>query len=132
MAIFKSAEHLYSVMQVVFERVMANPTNIEAFTRSNLVVRMRTEDPDAELLLDGRQPPLEVFYGHRPGRANLEVTLPADLLHSIWLGEESASQAFFSGRVQTKGNFMKAMQLIDLFRECERVYPQIAAAQQLG
>ncbi len=132
MAIFKSAEHLYSVMQEVFDRVIANPTNIETFTRSNLVVRMRTKDPDAELLLDGRQPPLEVFYGPRPGRANLEVTLPADLLHGIWLGEESASQAFFSGRVQTKGNFMKAMQLIDLFRECERVYPRIAAAQQLG
>jgi hypothetical protein len=132
MAIFKSAEHLYSVMQAVFERVMANPTHIEAFTRSNLVVRMRTLEPDGELLLDGRQPPLEVFYGPRPGRANLEVTLSADLLHAIWLGEESASQAFFSGRVQTKGNFMKAMQLIDLFRECERVYPQIAAAQQLG
>ena len=49
--------------------------------------------------------------------------MPADLLHSIWMGEESSSQAFFSGQIKTKGNFMKAMQLVDLFRECERVYP---------
>lgn len=132
MAVFHSAEHLYSVLNLVFERVAANPADIEPFTHSNLVIRMRTTSPEAEVLLDGRQPPLEVFFGPRPGKANLEISLPGDLLHSIWLGQESASQAFFSGRVQTRGNFMKAMPLIDLFRECEKVYPQIAAEQQLG
>lgn len=132
MAVFQSAEHLYSILQLVFERVSANPANIETFTQSNLVIRMRTTLPETEVLLDGRQPPLEVFLGPRPGKANLEITLPGDLLHNIWSGQESASRAFFSGRVQTKGNFMKAMQLIDLFRECEKVYPQIAAEQQLG
>ena len=118
-------------MQLVFDRVRAEPKYIESFTHSNLVIRIRTTAPDAEILLDGRQPPLEVFYGPRPGKANLEVTVAADLLHAIWMGTESASQAFFNGRVKTKGNFMKAMQLIDLFRECERVYPEIALAQQL-
>lgn len=131
MAIFHSVEHFYSTMQLVFDQVSADPKNIEAFTHSNLVIRIITTAPNAEILLDGRQPPLEVFYGPRPGKANLEVTLAADLLHAIWMGAESASQAFFSGRVKTKGNFMKAMQLIDLFRECERVYPEIALAQQL-
>ncbi len=119
-------------MALVFDRLSASPKNIEAFTRSNLVIRIITTAPDAEILLDGRQPPLEVFYGPRPGRANLEVTLPADLLHVVWMGTESASEAFFSGRVKTKGNFMKAMQLMDLFRECEQVYPEIAAAQNLA
>ncbi len=127
MAIFQSPEQFYSIMHMVFERVSANPEHIEPFTRSNLVIRINTTTPEAEILLDGRQPPLEVFYGPRPGKANLEIALPADLLHQIWLGEESASQAFFSGQVKTKGNFLKAMPLIELFRECERVYPTIAA-----
>jgi hypothetical protein len=131
MAIFHSAEHLYSILGLVFDRVSATPEQIEPFTRSNLVIRIRTVQPEAEILLDGRQPPLEVFYGERPGRANLEINLPADLLHAIWMGEERASSAFFSGRVKTKGNFTKAVQMIDLFRECERVYPQIAAEQNL-
>ncbi len=131
MAIFHSAEHFYSIMQLVFEHISAHSSQVAAFTQSNLVIRITTTAPDAEILLDGRQPPLEVFYGPRPGKANLEITLPADLLHAIWIGAESASQAFFSGRVKTKGNFMKAMPLIDLFRECERVYPEIAATQKL-
>ena len=131
MAIFQSAQQLYTVLQEVFDAVVANPVNITAFTHSNLVIRMRTENPAAELLLDGRQPPLEVFYGERPGKANIEITLLADLLHAIWLDQASASEAFFSGKIKTKGNLLKAMQLIELFRECERVYPAIATAHGL-
>lgn len=127
MAIFQSDQQLYAVLQDVFVAVAANPENITAFTHSNLVIRMKTEDPAAEVLLDGRQPPLEVFYGERPGKANIEITMPADLLHAIWSDQVSASESFFSGKIKTKGNLLKAMQLIDLFRECERVYPAIAS-----
>lgn len=131
MAVFYSDEHLYSVLQEVFARVRSNPGQIASFTHSNLVVRMRTSEPEAEVLLDGRQPPLEVFFGPRPGKANLEIKLPADLLHAIWMSNERASSAFFSGQIQTKGNFMKATQLMELFRACEKVYPAIASEQKL-
>jgi putative sterol carrier protein len=131
MAIFQSDQQLYDVLHGVFEAVTATPANIESFTQSNLVIRMQTQNPEAEVLLDGRQPPLEVFYGPRPGKANLEVVMEADLLHAIWTGAQSASEAFFSGRIRTKGNLLKAMQLLDLFRECEAVYPAIAAQHGL-
>lgn len=131
MAIFQSAQQLYHVLQEVFVAVAANPAHIDSFTHSNLVIRMKIEDPAAEVLLDGRQPPLEVFYGARPGQANLEIVLPADLLHAIWLDQASASEAFFSGKIKTKGNLLKAMQLLDVFRACESVYPAIASAYGL-
>ena len=131
MTIFQSDQQLYAVLQSVFDAVAANPEQIAPFTRSNLVIRMQTQEPEAEVLLDGRQPPLEVFYGPSPGKANLEVILQADLLHYIWLGTQSASEAFFGGRIKTKGNLMKAMQLLDLFRACEAVYPAVAAQHGL-
>lgn len=128
MAVFQSDQQLYNVLQAVFAAVATNPENIAPFTQSNLVIRMKTEAPAVEVLLDGRQPPLEVFYGERPGKANIEITMPADLLHAIWSDQESASAAFFSGKIKTKGNLLKAMSLLDLFRECERVYPAVARA----
>ncbi len=130
MAVYDSTEQFYAVMKDVFDQVMQHPDHIESFTRSNLVIRMNTSDPDAEILLDGRQPPLEVFFGERPGRANLEISLEADLLHAMWLGVESTQQAFLTGRIRTRGNLLKAMQLVQLFAEAERVYP--AVAQQYG
>lgn len=131
LAVFRDAEQLYTVLQGVFTALVERGADIEAFTHSNLVVRMTFSAPDAEILLDGRQPPLEVFYGTRPGQANLEFAMPADLLHAIWLGRESTSQAFFSGRIRTRGNLLAASRLLDLFRQCEQVYPEVAAAHGL-
>jgi hypothetical protein len=126
MAVFANDEQFYRVMQEVFDFVLHHPQHIESFTRSNLVIRMRTTEPEAEILLDGRQPPLQVFFGSTPGLANLEVAMPADLLHDMWLGRESTHKAFFTGRIRTTGNLLKAMQLGEIFQEAERIYPTVA------
>lgn len=125
-AVYRDAEHFYAVMGEVFDAVRAIPANVESIARSNLVIRIRTTAPKAEILVDGRQPPLEVFFGKRPGLANIEIELPADLLHRIWLGQESTRESFFSGRIKTRGNMIKMLKLTELFYECERVYPPIA------
>ena len=132
MQVFQTAEQLYKVLNDLFKQVSENPKNIETFTRSNLVIRLRTSEPEAELLLDGRQPPLEVFFGPRPGAANLEISLPATLLHRMWTGIESSSNAFFSGKVKVKGNMLKAIQLFELFEEAERLYPQVAQSHGIA
>ena len=126
MAIYANAEQFYAVMKEVFDFVVQHPQHIDSFTRSNLVIRMRTTQPEAEILLDGRQPPLQVFFGPTPGLANLEISLSADLLHAMWLGQESTHKAFFTGRIRTNGNLLKAMQLGDVFQEAERIYPTVA------
>ncbi len=126
MAVFADADQFYAVMEEVFDFVVQHPQHIDSFTRSNLVIRMRTTQPEAEILLDGRQPPLQVFFGPTPGLANLEISLSADLLHAMWLGEESTHKAFFTGRIRTSGNLLKAMQLGDVFQEAERIYPTVA------
>jgi len=132
MAVFRDEQQFYAVMKDVFDYIAAHPQHIESFTRSNLVIRMRTTNPEAEVLLDGRQPPLQVFFGPRPGLANLEVSMPADLLHEIWLGVESTHRAFYTGRIRTTGNLLKAMQLGEVFQEAERIYPVIAQRHGIG
>lgn len=126
MAVFRSDKHFYTVMKDVFEAVTEEPKNVAGITRSNLVIRIKTHGPQAELLVDGRQPPLEVFYGPRPGKANLEIALEADLLHNIWLGKQSTRESFFGGKIRTQGSMLKLMTLTELFYECERVYPRVA------
>lgn len=125
-SVYRDAEHFYAVMREVFDAVRAIPANVESIARSNLVIRIRTTAPAGEILVDGRQPPLEVFYGPRPGLANIEIEVSADLLHRIWLGKESTRESFFNGRIKTRGNMLKMLKLTELFFECERVYPEIA------
>ncbi len=122
MSIYVDAEQLYTVLRRVFDKVKERPGAIETFTSSNLVIRLRLTDPDAEVLLDGRQPPLEIFFGARPGKADLELTMTADLLHEVWSGQRKLKDAFFGGQIQSSGNIFLAMKLTDLFREAERAY----------
>lgn len=122
MPVYTDADQLYRVLRRVFEKVKERPGAIESFTSSNLVIRLRLTDPDAEVLLDGRQPPLEVFFGARPGKADLELTMTADLLHEVWCGQRKLKDAFFGGQIQSSGNIFLAMNLTDLFREAERAY----------
>lgn len=119
---FESSEQLYQRLQMVFDALLIRPGCTDSYSRSNLVVRMRLTNPAAEVLLDGRQPPLEIFYGERPGRADLEVAMDADLLHAIWSGEEKLTSALFRGRVQTVGNLMRATAFVDLFHACQDMY----------
>ncbi len=127
MPVYATADEFYVVLKEVFARVNEKPEHIETFTSSNLVIRMRFSGPEAEILLDGRQPPLEVFFGPRPGNADLEMVMAADLLHRIWLGQAKLKEAFFGGQIQTKGNILRAMKLTDLFREAETAYPLVLA-----
>jgi len=127
MPVYATADELYIVLKQVFAKVNEKPEHIKTFTSSNLVIRMRFSGPEAEVLLDGRQPPLEVFFGPRPGSADLELAMPADLLHQIWLGEAKLREAFFGGQIQTKGNILRALKLTDLFQEAEIAYPLVLA-----
>ena len=127
MPVYTDAEQLYAVLRRVFDTVKERPDAIESFTKSNLVIRLRLTEPTAEVLLDGRQPPLEVFFGARPGKADLDLVMPADLLHEIWSGQRKLRDVFFGGQIQTSGNVFRAMKLADLFREAERVYSEIQA-----
>jgi putative sterol carrier protein len=125
--VFSDADHFYEVMRDVFEMVKREPEKLESITSSNLVLRINTLEPTAEILIDGRQPPLEVFFGERPGAANIEIEIAADLLHKMWLGKVSTRESFFSGKIKTRGNMLKMMRLTELFYECEKAYPAIVA-----
>ena len=124
MPVYTNAEQLYTILRRVFEIVQERQDAIETFTSSNLVIRLRLTDPDAEVLLDGRQPPLEIFFGERPGKADLELAMAADILHEVWTGQRKLKDAFFGGQIQSSGNIFLATKLTDLFREAERVYTE--------
>ena len=123
MPFYQSAEQFYDVIRELFTRVMSSQAATDQLAKSNLVIRINTHAPDAQILIDGRGHPVEVLFGETLGGADLELTLDADLLHEIWLSETKLRDAFFSGKIATKGYVFKAIQLTDLFREAERLYP---------
>ena len=76
MPVFADQEQFYAVMQEVFDFIVRHPQHIETFTRSNLVIRMRTTQPDAETCWTGANRRCKSFWPYA-GLANLEVSLTA-------------------------------------------------------
>lgn len=132
MPVYATADEFYRVMKALLERLAADPTAVEQFQRSRMAIRFRCTESEAELLLDGRQGPVEVYVGPQPEPrpVDLELLLPADLLHDIWLGRVRLRDAFRDGRLQTRGNVFRALQLAGLFRRAEALYPLIL--EELG
>lgn len=120
---YSTEQVLYELLESLFTRLQRQPQLHEAFVHSNLVVRVRFRNPKAEVLLDGRQPPLGVFYGPSPGAANFEMCMEADKLHHILLKEEELTSALFDGSIQVKGNILKAQPFIELIQNCQQIYP---------
>lgn len=129
-SVYADSDAFYVAMRALFERLAADPAATAQFQRARMAIRIRSTDPQAEIYLDSRNNPVRVEFGPYAGNADLELTLPADLLHQIWLGEVRLRDAFFSGQIHTTGNVFRAMSLGDLFRQAEALYPSVL--QSLG
>ena len=125
MAVFATADDFYAVMQVIFDRLIADPTATKDFQSRKMIVRIKGTDPEVELLLNGKTTPIQASIGPQPGKADLELLISVDLLHGILTDQESLRAAFMDGRMKVTGNVFRAMQLADLFRKIEAIYPQV-------
>lgn len=132
MPVFQNADEFYAVMGELSKQLTADPQVVAQFERSKMVLRFRCFDPDAELVLDGRHNPAKAYFGPDgfEGRVDLEIALKTDLLHDMWLGKIRVRDAFMNGQIKTSGNIFKALQLADLFRRAEALYPNVL--QEMG
>ena len=129
MAVFATSDDFYAVMQVIFDRLIADPGATKDFQSRKMIVRIKGTDPDVEIWLNGKTNPIQASIGPQPGRADLDLLLAVDLLHRILTDQESLRAAFMDGRLRVSGNVFRAMQLADLFRKIEAIYPQVMQEQ---
>ena len=129
MAVFASSDDFYAVMQVIFDRSIADPAATKYFQSRKMIVRIKGTDPEVELLLNGKTNPIQASMGPQPGKADLGLLISVDLLHRILTDPESLRASFMDGRMKVTGNVFRAMQLADLFRKIEAIYPQVMQEQ---
>ena len=107
-------------LQATFQRLQEETKAMQTFGASGLVVRICLEGDDQEILVDGRLQ--EVFWDPRPGRADLELHLPANLLHRILMEEASFRQSFMNGDIRSQGNVFRAIPFADLLQAARSIY----------
>jgi hypothetical protein len=129
MPFYSTSDQFYSTMRALFDRLAVEPEVVRLFKDSGLIVRIQVTNPQGEIVLNGRREPVNVAFGPSNGRADLELALPADVLHGVWLGELRLRDAIDRGDIQFKGAVWKALQLAPLFRRAEALYPEVLETQ---
>jgi hypothetical protein len=133
MPTYADSAQLYDTARHLFNRIQAEiPGAANQVMGSRLLIRLQTSDPAGEIWINGRQRPLATAFGPARSRPDLDITLPADTLHRILLGELSLKKALGNGNVQVRGPVWKAKALADLFYHGQSIYPQVLQEQGLG
>ncbi len=131
MAVYPDSKTLKSVMAELFDRLNNTPGAADDFVKNNMIVSLYIDDPKLFLGLDARQKPVKLSFSPDGVKPDLAIRLDADLLHGILLGTVRLRDAYFGGQINTKGSIFKAMKLADLFRQAEKLYPDVFKDQGL-
>ena len=130
MAVYTDTEQLYTYVKALFTLIAERePGAADAILASNMVIRIRCTEPDAEITINGRQRPLETTFGPTRLRPTLEIVLAADTLHAIMLGELKIKKAVADGLLTARGTVWKAGALADLFHQGQELYREVLREQ---
>jgi hypothetical protein len=132
MPFYTSTEQLYVATRAFFDRMAReHPDAGHALIKQRMTVRLTTSDPAGSFGLDGRHAPLKTHIGHVPFRPELDIELPADMLHAMLMGQLSIKSGLASGKLKARGSILKALSLATLFEQGRGVYPQVLREQGL-
>lgn len=131
MPIYTSDELMYTCFGTLFDRMLQmEPASADSFVKSGLAIRFTCSNPAAVVTFDGSSRPLRIDYGHSTVKPQIEVTLAADTMHCILLGEMGIRKSIGAGLLDLKGPIWKTSSLADLFRNAQTYYP--AVLQEYG
>ncbi len=138
MPVYQDSETLYDTMNALFGEIKKMPKGLQPLNKSNKVVQIRLTDPSAVFTLDGRSNPPRFLPGpvSEPA-ADYIIRLPMDVLHNVWLGKTSLTDAYFAGKIKLeKGNPLGALgcwnNLSELFAAVGHAYPRVLDHRDLG
>ena len=138
MPVYPSSEVVYEVMNQLFGQVMKTPQVLQPLQKTNKVIQIQLTDPTVVLTLDGRSnPPRYVPGPVKEPVPDFVIRMPTDVLHNVWLGKASLTEAYFAGKIKLeKGSALSALglwnNLSGLFSEVGKIYPRILKQRSLA
>jgi hypothetical protein len=126
MPVFTDADQFYDCTQTLFARIEEeDPHAADQIVTERLIIRIQCTEPDVEFTINGRKRPVETTFGPARMRPTLDITMGADTLHGIMLGELSLKTTLAKGKMKVHGPVWKATVLAELFHRTQALYPQV-------
>ncbi len=125
MPIFRDSDHLREVFEPFFQRLADDETISGSLSRAGIVLRFRYTEPNDQVTIDLRQPPLSWTFGETSLEPDLEMIQSADTAHTFWLGRLRITRALATRQVVSRGPVARALKLLPALRPAYAVYADV-------
>ena len=126
MAYFANSDEINKVMELLWNRIKADPDMSKKIIDTKLVVQFKYRDPEGLLTIDcsdGQQ--MHIIVGDTKVKPVIEMSMKADMAHEFWLGKVNVPMAIMSGKIVSKGPTPKALSLLPAIKPAYNFYPQV-------
>ena len=122
MGVFTDQQHFYSVLVPFFNRLKDDPGIGPRVLQSGLVIKFVYHQPDAVIFIDC--PGDRIIQDDDPLKADVTMTMDADVAHKFWLGRLSLMVALTKRQIVAKGPVAKIMKLLPIIKDSYAMYQE--------
>jgi putative sterol carrier protein len=126
MAYFANTDELNKVMELLWNKIKADPEMSKKLIDAKMVVQFKYRDPDGLLTIDtSNGQDMKIVIGKTEIKPTIEMSMKADIAHEFWLGKVNVPMAIMSGKISSKGPTPKALALLPVIKPAYAMYPEV-------
>jgi putative sterol carrier protein len=124
MGLFKSSEKFEKVLGGFFNQVSDTPSVADKLLASKLIIRFTYTDPDVVIVVDCSGDKVDVRPGDTETKAEVEMSMSADIAHKFWFGKVNLMAALTRRQMVAKGPIPKILKLLPAIKPTYTMYPK--------
>jgi putative sterol carrier protein len=124
MGLFKSSEKFEEMLGGFFRQLSDTPAIADKLLASDLIIRFTYSDPDVVLVIDCSGDKVEIRPGDTDTKAEVEMSMSADIAHKFWFGKVNLMAALTRKQMVAKGPIPKILKLLPAIKPSYAMYPK--------
>jgi hypothetical protein len=134
MPVFKDANQYYQTIGELMNRASRDPDVGPKIGKSGIVIRFIYHNPEAITTINAKDKSEDAFvtviHGPNDLKANVTMTMDADVAHAFWHGKVNLVAALSKKQIIAQGPIPKILKLLPAVQPLYRQYP--ALLKELG
>ena len=124
MGLFENSEKFEEVLGGFFRQVSDTPSVADKLLASKLIIRFTYADPDVVIVVDCSGDKMDVRTGDTETKAEVEMSMSADIAHKFWFGKVNLMAALTRRQMVAKGPIPKILKLLPAIKPTYTLYPK--------
>ena len=131
MAVFQDSEQFYACVGELMDRAKKDPQVGPKIAKSGIIIQFRYTNPEAMTTINAKDKSTQqdafcdVFHGPCNLKADVTMTMKADVAHAFWHGKVNLLSALAKKEIVAQGPIPKILKLLPAVEPLYKVYPAL-------